>query len=229
MVTGADRKEKGRIVQFRAPIEYCGALEVIAEIINKKIAQIGGKEKVTFSDVMKLAIDRLLTGKDSFEILGKQFKISDLVEQELAKYDSIPMEGIESEVNYFLMDKYQDVVELYIEKDLELEDCPLATKDKLTEQIEMRLNGLSEAYERLGLRFELTTKDYECLREQIEQSFFDEEDAIYLQALKLFDHYRYSYLLHSLRKMTDDYIQKIQRYIQERNQDIIENNFKEKI
>ena len=41
MIKGSDRKDISKVVQFRAPIEYSNMLDIISEILNNKISEVG--------------------------------------------------------------------------------------------------------------------------------------------------------------------------------------------
>lgn len=40
MIKGADRKVGTKIIQFRAPSEYNGMVELITTVLNKKIVKV---------------------------------------------------------------------------------------------------------------------------------------------------------------------------------------------
>lgn len=116
MIKGSDRKDISKVVQFRAPIEYSNMLDIISEILNNKISEVGSSEKITTTDIIKLSIESLATGRNTFNILGKEFSINELVNEELKyiKEDSfmeLVVKAIKFEIKYYLIEIIREVID----------------------------------------------------------------------------------------------------------------------
>lgn len=127
MIKGADRKEGTKIIQFRAPSEYSSMIDLTTTALNRKMIEVGSKEKITSTDVMKLAIESLATGNNSFDILGKNIKINELISNELKYFnkeysDIIPNNIIEFQIKICLFEKIKEIIkrfgDIYIDFDL---------------------------------------------------------------------------------------------------------------
>lgn len=242
MINGANRKEKGRMVQFRAPIEYGGALELIMELINRKITDVGSTEKMTISDVMKLSIECLVKGTKTVEILGREFVVSELIQQELEDFQDISTETVEKEVKFYLMTKLHEIIEVYEGKMegglldeneavmLKILNAVYCTREEVayslsaTEEerevlglksldtVEDYLTLLCASYSLLNLKFDMKLSDFDGIRKYVEVALFEGEHATKLQALKLFDQYRYCYILNALRRHTEAIIDSIEAF-----------------
>lgn len=258
MIKGADRKEGSKILQFRASSEYNGMIELITQALNKKIAEVGSKEKITTTDIMKLSIECLVTGNNSFNILGKNIKIDELVSSELESFDReysniIPNGLIEFEIKCSLINIIKEIVELLediqisddsrklkeIEEDIIMLKAILFSREEFfysikaskeekeamsftkVESIEYYLNIIGEKYEELDLKVEEI--DFEELKNKIEDNILAYEKFKNIKALKLYDNYKYSYILNSLRNEINSYIKYIEDTLTKKNEAFIEN------
>jgi len=257
MIKGADRKEGTKIMQFRAPSEYNGMVELITTALNKKIAKVGSKDKITATDVMKLAIESLATGDNSFNILGNNMKIDELVSDELKSFyreysKIIPKKLIEFEVKCSLVKKIEEIVEILrdmyidgdLEKSIEVEeliilkatlfsrqqvfDSMKASKEEKEafgfvqlESIEYYLDIIIKKYDELELKVEEI--DYQILKSEIENNILRYRNTLNMSALKLYDNYKYSFILNSLRKDIDRYVNYIEEYLTHKKEPFIEN------
>lgn len=247
MIKGADRKENSKIIQFRAPSEYHCMIELIIQSLNKKISEVGSNEKITATDVIKLAIESLATGNNSFNILGNHIKINDLVNNELEYFKVIPKNIIEFEVKFSLIKKIEEIVkileDMHIYTDLKksskevdelkilksiifsreqaFDSMKASNEEKemmgfvQIQSIEYYLDIIFEKYNELQLDvFEI---DFELLKNEIEDNILKYSSFINMQALKLYDNYKYSFILHSLRKDINEYISYIEDYLTHKN------------
>ena len=258
MIKGADRKEGTKIIQFRAPSEYNGMVELITTALNKKIAEVGSKDKITTTDVIKLAIEALATSNNSFNILGNNMKIDELVSDELKifyrEYSKIiPKKLVEFEVKCCLVKKIKEIVdileELMINNTLEesskeIEELKILKASLFSRQeafysmkaskeereacgyvqintIEYYLDIIIEKYDELQLKVEEI--DYEMLKNEIENNILRYRNTLNMPALKLYDNYKYSFILNSLRKDIDIYMNYIEEYLTHKNDPFIEN------
>lgn len=258
MIKGADRKEGTKIMQFRAPSEYNGMVELITTALNKQIAEVGSKDKITTTDVIKLAIEALATGDNSFNILGNNMKIDELVSDELKSFyreysKIIPKKLIEFEVKCCLVKKIKEIVdileEMMIDNSLEKSsktveelmilkatlfsrqqvfDSMKASKEEKEafgfvqlKSIEYYLDIIIKEYDELELKVEEI--DYEILKSEIENNILRYRNTLNMSALKLYDNYKYSFILNSLRKDIDRYVNYIEEYLTHKNDPFIEN------
>lgn len=258
MIKGADRKEGSKILQFRAPSEYNGMIELITQALNKKLAEVGSNEKITTTDVMKLSIEFLVTGNNTFNILGKNIKINELISSELEYFDReysniIPNGLIEFEIKCSLINIIKEIVEVLediqisddsrkskeIEEDIIMLKAILFSREDFfysikaskeekeamsftkVESIEYYLNIISEKYEELELKVEEI--DFEKLKNEVEDNILLYEKFKNIKALKLYDNYKYSYILNSLRNDINSYIKYIETILTNKNEAFIEN------
>ena len=257
MIKGTDRKEGAKIIQFRAPSEYNSMIELITTALNRSMAEVGSKEKITFTDVMKLAIESLAKGNNDFDILGKNIKINELVNNELEYFNKeyfeiIPDEVIQFEVKTYLFEKIKEIIKrfgsIYINFDLgnssELEEAKILNAIILSrcdyfesmedlhieketiklvkiESIAYYLYLIIRKYEELKLKVEEI--DYEIFKSEIENNILRYSKLKNMSAMKLYDNYKYSFILNCLRNDINKYVEYIKEYITQMNDPFIEN------
>lgn len=248
MIKGSDRKEGTKVVQFRASSEYSSMLELIINLVNKKIEEVGSDDKLTTTDVIKLAIESLVTGNGTVDILGHKFSIKDLIEQELSTFSKgIDEKIIRFEVGYAVLDILKELLEFLNEKERE-KNAPIEIGDEIKEiesliftregyyeylQLDsdekeafgtirtLTLNGYLDIIKEKYNKYNLNLEyiDYEKMKNNIEDAILSYNQLKSFPALKLIDNYTYSLVLTKLRKEINTNVQHIEEYLLNDNDD----------
>ena len=226
---GLEIKEASKMTQFRSPSEYSQILELATLEINKKLAEVGVESIFTTTDVIKIAIEGLITGSNSIQILGRNFNIKELITQELdllLNFQQSEEQTIKLNNEIFnLIKKYV----YYSSNDLSGHlDCCIPCYDnpvmdgKILWHNEF-LSGYKEEIKKannIEELVDLTNKvlaipiilGFEKIHINSEEifSFILKGDVFFrVQALKIIDRYQYSYLLKYIKNYINTYIEKL--------------------
>ena len=213
MVKGAERKESAKIIQFRAPSEYFNIINIITYAINKKIKEVGSTDFYNVTDVMKLSIESLLTGKNSINILNREFVVNELIDEELARFYS---ENYKEDIySHILLAIKKELLKLLIEIEDSEHQTIIDTKDYQLGDDLIELKGLIEIWRddvnsidiEEGIRVinsiiqekNFNSYDPGNLANEIENILMSSEYFEMFQGLKLKNNYRYSLILTYIR------------------------------
>lgn len=214
MVKGIERKESTKIIQFRAPSEHFNIINIITLAINKKIKEIGSTDFYNITDVMKLSIESLLTGKNTINILNREFFISELIDEELKRFYSDNYK--EDIYPHILLAIKKVLLKLIIEIEESIHQALVDTKDYQLEDDLMELKGLIQVWRadvnsidiEEGFRIinsivkqkNLSSYDMVNLEKEIEDILMASEYFEMFQGLKLKSNYQYSLILTYIRE-----------------------------
>ncbi|MBL4930428.1 hypothetical protein [Clostridium paridis] len=241
MIKGAERKENAKMIQFRAPSEYLNMIDIITIVINEKIKAIGSTDFYNVTDVMKLSIEALSTGKNSINILNKEFHINELIDEELARFYS---DNYKDEVLPLILLSFKNCLidelkEIQYDVHLSKIDDKNYQGDKYLEyisgllaswssdikniDIEVAINNINDICQKVKINIDDSSK----LESSIEDVLMESEYFEFFQGLRLKNQYQYSLILNYVREEISKLVTKLQSTSEKSNYDIeIEDPFK---
>ena len=78
---------KIRHSKIGVPDEYDGMIDLIANVLNEKQRAVGQDKRYDFNDIQKMAVEKLVTSDASIEILGREFKFKELIQEKLSQLE----------------------------------------------------------------------------------------------------------------------------------------------
>ena len=74
---------KIRNSKIGVPDEYDGMIDLIANALNEKQKAVGNDKRYDFNEIQKIAVEKLVTSDASIQILGREFKFKELIQEKL--------------------------------------------------------------------------------------------------------------------------------------------------
>ena len=78
---------KIRHSKIGVPDEYDGMIDLIANVLNEKQKAVGQDKRYDFNDIQKIAVEKLVNSDATIEILGREFKFKELIEEKLSELE----------------------------------------------------------------------------------------------------------------------------------------------